>query len=378
MKRILLFLLIISCFTCVSCEGNDKITYYHNLGFTVIDEQCLYNDKYYVKSFKTKDENMIEYEFYLKENNALSDEIIIPKVFPTFAIYDDVLYLKYEKEDKIYYSYKLIGSGYDINENLAFMEVKDFNDLITVNNQLFYSNSDISLQRIGYDLPQIPAKGFSCEYVVVPGTISEIFSISVDSNEKSLTLNSVNSNKHIKYNFPSDVVDAKYNYKTNLAFMNWPKWDEKDSYYYKNEYVIYLKDDYLYFSYSKYLGEFENANHYCTMPALCLFSNCKTEILRYNPKKEVIESVAVLPNGYRVLKIYENGALVMKNNLISEYNFSTKELIIVQEINWDSYYQSDYDSFYRLGIYLKDNKIEKINFFSGNNLNYTNFDYYHD
>ena len=57
------------------------------------------------------------------------------------------------------------------------MEVKDFNDLITINNQLFYSNSDISLQRIGYDLPQIPAKGFSCEYVVVPGTISEIFSI---------------------------------------------------------------------------------------------------------------------------------------------------------------------------------------------------------
>ena len=59
------------------------------------------------------------------------------------------------------------------------------------------------------------------------------------------------------------------------------------------------------------------------MPSLCLFSNCKTEILRYNPKNEVIESVAILPDGYRVLKIYDDGALIMKNNLIGEYNFST-------------------------------------------------------
>ena len=189
---------------------------------------------------------------------------------------------------------------------------------------------------------------------------NSIFSFDILNESNKIEIKNVNSNEVYYYNFSNEIIDAKYNYKTNQAFWNFPKWNEQDSLYFKNEYVFCHEDDCIYFAYSKYLGEFNDKKHYCIAPSSCLFSNCKTEILKFNYKEKSIKSVGILPDGYRVLKIMKNSAIIIKNTEISEYNFSTANITFLQEVDWTEYYELNNDLVYELKIYLIDNRIVEL------------------
>lgn len=374
-KMLLLFHAFCLLFLCYSCENIEKESYYHNFGYILIDENSTFNDKYYAKRKILDDNNQVQYYIYLKETDALVESFCLPNSLSLIAIYDDTLYYKYEYNDNILVSYKKIGENIDIHSNLKVVERSKCDGILMINNNLFFTNNT-SFRKIDYNLSQTPNLGLKNESLVSLGSPNQIFSINVVSEENIIKIKSNNNEKEYYYNFSKEIINAKYNYKTNKEFMNWPKWDERDYSFYLNEYTILLNDNCLYFSYSKYLGEFDDANHYCSMPEHCLFSNCKTEILKFNTIEEKIERVAILPDGYRVLKIYDDGALLMKNNLIGEYNFSTNELEIVQNINWSNYYDYSDCSLCKLKIYLENNRICKINTYCPKIVICDNFDFY--
>ena len=84
-----------------------------------------------------------------------------------------------------------------------------------------------------------------------------------------------------------------------------------------------------------------------------------------------------MPDGYIVLKIYDNGALIMKNNSIAEFNFTTKEVLNLQVFNWDEYYELNND-FYGLKIKLNNNEISDVSTYYRRILICQNFDFYED
>lgn len=360
MKRLILLLnIILFSVLLFSCDNTKKKVYNHNFGYILIDENSHFNDNYYSKVVnKTQDDYV--YSIYIKDTNELIDQIELSTYKSCLCIYDDVIYVLYEKNDNLYYYYKKLGVTLDINDNIKCINDSNYMGIININNCTFFIKSYYHMMMIDYNNNQSLAFSGKPNYFCTLNGDKFVYSLNLLNDKKKIEIKKIDSEESYYYDFPKEIVDAKYNYKTNYAFWNWPKWNERDSFYFKNEYISYQNDNYVYFSYSKYLGEFDDAKHYCEAPGLCLFSNCKTEVLRFNCIENKIESVAILPDGYRVLKIYENGALIIKNNIISEFDFLTQELKNVQEVDWTAYYELNNDLFYELKIYLYNNRIEKL------------------
>lgn len=363
---------------CCSCELETHKSYFHNQNYFFEDETSLYNDKYYAKA--TIIDNKVDDYIYIydKQTNELIDKIEINIPGTRIYIYDDHIYLTYEDAGFIWYSYKKLGEKYDMKLNLNSIEKNNFNGFLEINNELFFQPIEGDLRKVGYNISQCNVFDVSQKYFYTLYPEPQYYKIEISNEEKILKIKGISNNHEYKYNLSKEIVEADYNYKTNYAYSNWPKWDEKDNLFFVQKNAIILSDNCLYFSYAKYLGEFKNAKHYCSFPTQCLFSNCKTEILRFNCSNEQIESVGILPDGYMVLKIYDNGALVMKNNSIAEFNFTTKELSNIQVFNWDDYYEINNNNLYGLKIKLNDNKISDVNIYYKRVLICKNFDFYED
>lgn len=378
MKRIFILLVIVYfSLVCCSCELISSKSYSHNQNYFLIDETSLYNDKYYAKAkiINNKVDNYID--IYDKKTNELIDKIKINVSGPRLYIYNDYIYLTYEDGDLFWYSYKKLGEKNDIKQNLKSIEKINFNGFLEINKELFFKPVEGNLRKVGYDISQYNVFDVSQKYFYTLYPEPQYYKVEISSEEKYLKIKGISNNQEYKYDFSDEIIEANYNYKTNYAYSNWPKWNEEENLFFIQKNAVFLSDNSLYFSYAKYLGEFNNAKHYCSFPTHCLFSNCKTEILRFNCNNEQIESIGILPDGYIVLKIYDNGALIMKNNSIAEFNFTTKEVSNLQVFNWDEYYELNND-FYGLKIKLNNNEISDVSTYYRRILICQNFDFYED
>ena len=368
MKKIISMLIfIICCLICCSCT--DKKHFNHNNGFIIIDETCNYNEKYY----GVYDEEVLTYSIYLTKSKELIESIKLYSWNHSICIYDDYIYMYYIENNAYHVTFKKINDACDIYENTKKLDENFMEGFLTINNQLFLINGNDKIVKVGYNLNQGDITGFYNYNLYTLGKQNDMFLLNISNEDKKLELKSYYDNNTYTYMFSKEVINAQYNYKTNYAYWNWPSWNEETNEFYPGSYSVFLNDECLYFSYSKYLGEFTNGIHDCSMPTYCFFSNCKTEVLRFNTDNKKIESVAILPDGYRVLKIYKDYALIMKNNLIAKYDFVEKKLEVIQEVNWDNYYQLQ-DSFDILKVYLKDDEIYNIDTHYNKNGIGVNFD----
>lgn len=370
-KFLIVFCTLFICLLCYSCDGEDqnKDTYFHNTRYVLVDELSNFSDNYYAISDKFITNEEFSCNIFSREDDKHLENIYLPTTKASIAIYDNTIYIIYKYNNKIMYSYKVIGSNKTLDDNLCSMNEEQFNGFLEINNQFFFSKDIYSLKKIDYNIEQGYRHNIGCTIYDKP----KAYNIKISENNDYLYMSSYDGHEIYSYKISSEVLESKYNYKTNFAFMNWPKWNEKDNLIFVGKYITFLNDNCLYFSYSKYLGEFDNANHYCYNNSGCLFGRYKTEILRFNCTNNQIESVGILPDGFSVLKLYLDGALIMKNNVIAYYSYSTKNYDIIQNIDWTNYYQlsSDDDD---IKIYLKNKSIEKIDIYSGANLVCDNFE----
>lgn len=359
MNKILIFLLLFFCLLiCCSCHMKTEKVYYHDVTYVLVDKDTIHNDKYYSKKIEYNTNGKCSFDIYLKDSNQLIERINLETSKSSIAIYDDIIYIIYQLDNKLFYSYKEIGAEYNIFDNTEFVNISEYKYFLQINGNYFITNDIYTknyyyIEKVSINMEQMG----NTVYTIYK--TPRAYNVEIDNNNNSVVLSSLNNSETYVYNFSKEVIDSNYKYKSNLAFKNWPKYDEQDNLYFIGKYITYLEDNCLYFSYSKYLGEFDNARHYCTIPSRCMFSSCKTEILRFNCVSNEIESVGILPDGYQVLKLYINGALIIKNNIISYYNYSSKDLTIINEIDASQYYQLS-TSPERIKIYLDNINIDKI------------------
>lgn len=358
-KSIILLMFLILFITGCSCKESDKELYYHinSDSYVLVDENSLFNDNYYAKSKTENTKEDKSFYLYSKKDNLKVDEINInEKRHLVFAIYDDYLYYVFYTDDKVYYSYKKIGDNIDIYHNVQSILEKDFNGFLTINDKLFYFDKMYHLQLVDNNLELVLPCWNTANFYYASNKSQSLVSIRIE--EEKIIVESQDKTQKYYYDIPNTVKEAKYTENTNGYYWNWPVWNKPTHYYDIMKYAVLLEDDCLYFSYGKYLGEFDNARHNCGFHNTCIFSNRQSEILRFNSKIQKIESVAILPEGYSVLKIYNGGAIVMKNSTIAQYDFNTGALNNQIEIDWKDYYQLD--GFEHLKIYLDNNQITKI------------------
>lgn len=376
MKKILSIIsFVFIIFAMTSCVQSEKGWYYHHSTYVVVDENKTFDNNYYVKYENY--ENQYKTIFYEKSTNEVVEEIIIYDSWKhTYSIYDDYLYYinTVDEEGLIYYSYKKIGDKEtSLEKNMKIIDITNFNGFININENIFYIPNWDRLLKVDFNIDQIPPYNGNVHSVYNSVKNPKSYSLNIIDEEK-VVLESVDKSEKYTFDISLEVKNAKYKKHTNYRFYDVFNFIEPDDIPKYDLYkpVVILEDDNLYFSYGKYLGEFENAKHCCFQYLNCLFSNRVSEILRFNNSTKQIESVAILPEGFTPLKIYLDKAIVMKNNIIAEYNYQTKELSNKIEVDWTKYYELD--SWSVIKLLFEDNKLIDVDVYYCNKYGFNNFD----
>lgn len=363
MKKVLnLILIVFVVLTLTSCVKDDRVWYYHRGDHVVVDENESYNNKYYIEfDFKN-------YYIFNKEKKELIDQINDNEyIIQILSIYDDTMYLLVKKNNDFYYTFKKIGDKETLLEdNMKSIDKDTFDGFLEMNGTLFYSNLFSSLVKIDYNIDQAPPYNGNVHSIYNSVKNPKSFILNIIDEEK-VVLESKDKSERYTFDISLEVKNAEYKKHTNYFYYDVFNFIEPDDIPKYDLYkpIVILEDDNLYFSYGKYLGEFGNAKHHCTSYLNCLFSNRQSEILRFNNSTKQIESVAILPEGFTPLKIYLDKAIVMKNNIIAEYNYQTKELSNQIEVDWTNYYAVD--NWGVIKLIFEDNK------FIGVDVNYNNY-----
>ena len=337
MKKSISIILILFLILLSSCELliEDNEIFDHDISFDTIDESNNFNNKYRIKeeTYSNEDYEITKevYRIYEIESNKLVDEIIDYNrkiLIRNLIIYEDYVYVfayNYIKE-KLTYSYAKLGES---KINLVNMiPISRSLKYIKINGILFGIN-DRSSWLMGDKLGQRH----------LPNESNWFFYSSTESNSlcyfrienKEVVIKDYYTDKIIaNYPISQEVKDAKYNSAGNSFDEHYTEEDKLNFFGILYSDIKLLGDENLYFTYFRYLGEFERCECY---KKDCLLSKKICEILRFNPQKNIIEQVAIVPENYTVLKAYEHHAIIINNKHIATYNYQTKEISDIYEID---------------------------------------------
>ena len=347
MKVITLIILIILLVTCN--YNDDSIMYEHNSvnnKIHIIDENNIYYDDIYFMDNFLKENDCKEVKFYEKETNKLVTSYIIYDYDwsnPDFIIDEYYFYVKYV-DDYIEYQYFNIYKQSDINtmkinKNDKFVNFNNKKYFVGVNGVLYEVNYKKSLSHCAY-LDQNYKKYFKEVYSSIDDN-NEVFYIYIQDKEVIMK-NYYDESIVYTYEFNPILAEYKYYKNTNFHFdwFNTGYEEAVDSYNIDDFSITLLEDNNLYFSYSRYLGEFEYSD--CFHYDDCLFSRKGSEILRFNNETKKIEQVALVPESYSVLKIYLDRAYVMDNKGIACLYFKDNKFEYVYECDMKQYYNTKF------------------------------------
>lgn len=375
-KIVSLFLMIIVTLLNSSCAPKGRGFDHTYLEYYYIDEynkdtEILYeinytNDSCNISLFKNENGEKIIDSFSIKKFPISFQTIGTDDIF----IYDEVVYVfyYYYTEHKVYCYYKTIGSSQNIQDQ--FIVVNDSEKQIRINNLTFYIdywyiNNSLSSSKYlyGYNIIQ---KNSNQNFYTSLIDCNEIYNIDV-KNEEVVMSNYYNETIKYTYKIPNKLKNATYTFDKNLYFDDWScgvsireKEISKNSYSLLRKTTKLMSDGNLYFVYGRYLGEFEKS--YCFHYNNCILSNRICEILRFNTKKKEIESVALIPETYTVLAIYDECAIIMNNERIGTYYYDTNEIRDSIELDIAGIiYEEEYKlpDINAIKFYFKDRKIEK-------------------
>lgn len=367
----ILFILLLS-----SCTKKEKPTI-HDLWVSSIrfyDEYNSYNDNIYLKATKGESKKILNY-FVLdkKTDEKLYEESLenYNNIDYCIRIYDDYIYELFNDDSKCDLLFKITKLG-DLSSSYS-INIDKTCKIIEVNNNMFYIDTYFNFEKMGYNLFQcIPVRYFVNEFYASLDDKTKIYKIYLE-NENIVIENFYNYNKKCRYSYSKQLIEADYYEKSNAQFHDILDFylEEKDSYSLDLHTIKLLEDDNVYFSYSRYLGEFKYSD--CPYYKECIFSNRISQILRFNPFLNKIEKVVTIPEGYTVLSIYLNKAIIMKDNEISTYNFENEEIYGSKIIDCSNLYESNNLKFY-FNNHLFDKVINETEYNYGITYINSNFD----
>ena len=340
MKKHFNILILLNILT--SCSYHDICYEHHDVNekIHIIDENNIYHDTIYIKDDYLEEYDCKQISFYSKETDLLLSKynIFDYNFFnPKFIIDDYYFYGKYI-EDYIEYSY------FDmyIQSKIATIKIKKDEKFLTFNNKKYLVGKNGVLYKVDYGVTQSKyfdneKFGFYNEVYTSLENDNDIFI--TDIHDKKIVLkNYYDESIMYSYDINPILADYKYYKKTNFVFLDafYPEEETENSYYIDPDSFVLLEDNNLYFSYSRYLGDYEFSD--CSDYQDCLFSRKGSEILRFNNETKKIEQVALVPESYSVLKIYLDRAYVMDNKGIACLYFKDNKFEYVYECDMKQYY----------------------------------------
>lgn len=385
MKRCLY---IITCIIIISltssCFNSSNYQYVKGRGYThsnlianCADKNNLFYSDFYIESLET--DNEVKFVAYNNKNNIV-DNIMFSKrsnkYLKTAFIYNNTIHMflvDYEI-NRVFCYYKTL---FIEEAEVECIEVECTQKYININGLTFLIKADSKYEGfeanlVGYNIIQRNMYYTSVE------NQEEIYSIEI-INDEIVMSNYYNEDTKYSYPIAEEIINATYLFGGNLSFKDAlrPKDEEKiakGSFTLINNTTKLLENNYLYFAYGRYLGEFEKC--YCFDYCNCILSNRMCEILRFNTTKKEIERVALIPETYTVLSIYEDCAIIMNNERIGTYYYDTQEIKdsievdIAGEIFKTEYEWPDINA---VKFYFKDKKIEKYVPYKSNNLSLNSY-----
>ena len=378
MKKIVSLLLIIMVVLLNSSCGSKGRGFEHRFEYYYIDEHnnatelsCDINystDSFDILLYEDDNKEKIIDTFSIKQNHISSCTLWAEDIH----IYDNFVYVfcHNDTEHKSYCYYKTIGSNENVQEQ--FIVVNDSEKYLEINNLTFFIDvSNLSsLEQSLYEYNVIQ-ENYNQNYYSSLTDYSDIYNIDV-KNEEVVMTNYFDNNIKYTYSISKEIKDAKYIYGNNVLIDEWSFGCDnsedleasRGSYELLNKTTKLMDDGNLYFAYGRYLGEFEKC--YCFLYCGCILSNRMCEILRFNTKTKQIERVALIPETYTVLAIYEDCAIIMNNKRIGTYYYDTKEIKDSIEVDIaGDIFKEEYERPHENAIkfYFKDKKIEKYQTF---------------
>ena len=369
MKKYINLLIMVNLLT--ACNYNDNsVCYEHydvNEKIHIIDENNIYHDTIYIKDDYLEEYDCEQISFYSKETDLLLSKynIFDYNFFnPKFIIDDYYFYGKYI-EDYIEYSY------FDmyIQSEIATIKIKKDEKFLTFNNKKYLVGKNGVLYKVNYGVTQSKYYdnekfGFYNEVYTSLENNNDVFI--PDINDKKVILKNY-YDESIVYTYEFNPILAEYKYykKSNRYFLDIfrPIEEDENSYNIDPDSFVLLEDNNLYFSYSRYLGDYEFAD--CSDYKWCLFSRKGSEILRFNNETKKIEQVALIPESYSVLKIYLDRAYIMDNKGIACLYFKDNKFEYVYECDMKQYYntksfKSDEGQDINIKIYFEDKEFKNF------------------
>ena len=367
MKKHFNILILLNILT--SCSYHDICYEHHDVNekIHIIDENNIYHDTIYIKDDYLEEYDCEQISFYSKETDLLLSKynIFDYNFFnPKFIIDDYYFYGKYI-EDNIEYSY------FDmyIQSEIATIKIKKDEKFLSFNNKKYLVGKNGVLYKVDYGVTQSKYYdkekfGFYNEVYTSLENNNDVFI--PDINDKKVILKNYYDESIVySYDINSNLEGYKYFKKSNRYFLDLfrPIEEDENSYYIDPDSFVLLEDNNLYFSYSRYLGDYEFAD--CSDYKWCLFSRKGSEILRFNNETKKIEQVALVPESYSVLKIYLDRAYVMDNKGIACLYFENNNFEYVYECDMKQYYntksfKSDDGQDINIKIYFEDKEFKNF------------------
>ena len=344
MKKYINLLIMVNLLT--ACNYNDNsVCYEHydvNEKIHIIDENNIYYDDLYIVENYMVDIKLKEVAIYDKKNNSLVSQYTIndyDRSDPNFIVDNYYFYGKYV-DDYIEYRYFNIYEQGEIKD----IKIKNSDKYIYIDNKKYFINKRGDFFKIDYGVTQIKHYdnekfGFYNEVYTSLENDNDVF-ISDINDKKVILKNYYDESIVYTYEFNPILAEYKYYKKSNRYFLDIfrPIEEDENSYYIDPDSFVLLEDNNLYFSYSRYLGEYEYSD--CSDYKWCLFSRKGSEILRFNNKTKKIEQVSLIPESYSVLKIYLDRAYIMDNKGIACLYFKDNKFEYVYECDMKQYYNT--------------------------------------
>jgi len=369
MEKYINLLIMVNLLT--ACNYNDNsVCYEHydvNEKIHIIDENNIYYDDLYIVENYLIDIKLKEVAIYDKKSNSLVSQYTIndyDRSDPNFIVDNYYFYGKYV-DDYIEYRYFNIYEQGEIKK----IKIKNSDKYIYIDNKKYFINKRGDFFKIDYGVTQIKYYdnekfGFYNEVYTSLENNNDVFI--PDINDKKVILKNYYDESIVySYDINSNLEGYKYYKKSNRYFLDIfrPIEEDENSYYIDPDSFVLLEDNNLYFSYSRYLGEYESSD--CSDYKWCLFSRKGSEILRFNNETKKIEQVALVPESYSVLKIYLDRAYVMDNKGIACLYFANNNFEYVYECDMKQYYntksfKSDEGQDINIKIYFEDKEFKNF------------------
>jgi len=369
MEKYINLLIMVNLLT--ACNYNDNsVCYEHydvNEKIHIIDENNIYYDDLYIVENYLIDIKLKEVAIYDKKSNSLVSQYTIndyDRSDPNFIVDNYYFYGKYV-DDYIEYRYFNIYEQGEIKK----IKIKNSDKYIYIDNKKYFINKRGDFFKIDYGVTQIKYYdnekfGFYNEVYTSLENNNDVFI--PDINDKKVILKNYYDESIVySYDINSNLEGYKYYKKSNRYFLDIfrPIEEDENSYYIDPDSFVLLEDNNLYFSYSRYLGEYESSD--CSDYKWCLFSRKGSEILRFNNETKKIEQVALVPESYSVLKIYLDRAYVMDNKGIACLYFVNNNFEYVYECDMKQYYntksfKSDEGQDINIKIYFEDKEFKNF------------------